>query len=182
MVDVRTNLLKNRRTLSEKDYQKERSLLQKSVVGIVVAAVIVVSLSVWNLFLANKLSGIETAVTAASKELQGLSQASAQQIYLKSRLNLVTGFLGERTDARESLQKILAINVGGSHLSGLSFENESMLGVEYVSTNITALNDLLKYYQSDTGYFTQVVSRGINRSQDGSYKLTMSLSLPKENK
>ena len=150
MVDVRTNLLKNRRTLSEKDYQKERSLLQKSVVGIVVAAVIVVSLSVWNLFLANKLSGIETAVTAASKELQGLSQASAQQIYLKSRLNLVTGFLGERTDARESLQKILAINVGGSHLSGLSFENESMLGVEYVSTNITALNDLLKYYQSDT--------------------------------
>ena len=158
MVDVRTNLLKNRRTLSEKDYQKERSLLQKSVVGIVVAAVIVVSLSVWNLFLANKLSGIETAVTAASKELQGLSQASAQQIYLKSRLNLVTGFLGERTDARESLQKILAINVGGSHLSGLSFENESMLGVEYVSTNITALNDLLKYYQSDTGYFTQVVS------------------------
>ena len=182
MVDVRTNLLKNRRTLSEKDYQKERSLLQKSVVGIVVAAVIVVSLSVWNLFLANKLSGIETAVTAASKELQGLSQASAQQSYLKSRLNLVTGFLGERTDARESLQKILAINVGGSHLSGLSFENESMLGVEYVSTNITALNDLLKYYQSDTGYFTQVVSRGINRSQDGSYKLTMSLSLPKENK
>jgi hypothetical protein len=150
--------------------------------GIVVAAVIVISLSVWNLFLANKLSTIETATTAASKELQGLSQASAQQIYLKSRLNLVTGFLGERTDARESLQKILAINVAGSHLAGLSFENESMLGVEYVSVNITALNDLLKYYQSDTGYFTQVVSRGINRSRDGTYKLSMSLSLPKENK
>lgn len=182
MVDVRTNLLKNRRTLSEKDYQKERDYLQKSIIGLVVVVVVVVAISAWNLFLTSKLSGIEKAVTAASKELQGLSLASAQQVYLKSRLALVTGFLSERSTTRESLQKVLSTEVVGSHVSGLSFEDDLVLGVDYISDNITTLNDLLKFYQADTNYYTQVVSKGISRAKDGTYKLSLSLSLPKENK
>ena len=95
---------------------------------------------------------------------------------------MVTGFLSERSTTRESLQKVLSTEVVGSHVAGLTFEDDLVLGVDYVSDNITTLDDLLKFYQADTNYYTQVVSKGISRAKDGTYKLSLSLSLPKENK
>lgn len=178
MVDVKTNLLKNRQTLSEKDYQKERNFLRWAVTGLVVAVVAVVALSVWNLVLTSQLAGIEKALTAASKEMQGLSQASAQQVYLKSRLKLVTGFLAERSLTRESLQKIFLTSIPGSHVAGVAFEGESNLVVAYESDSALSLNELLKYYETDTGYFIQAVSKGLTRSKDGSYLMSLALTIP----
>lgn len=182
MVDIRTNLLKNRQTLSEKDYQKEKNYLKMTVIGSVVVVVIVIALSAWNLLLTSQLSDIEDAVTASSKEMQGLAQASAQQVYLKSRLKLVTGFLADRSLARESLQKIFTTTIEGTHVSGVTFEDESILGVSYVANSNIALEKVLSYYQTDTGYFTQAVSRGLSRSKDGTYLLTLALTLPKGEK
>lgn len=179
MVDIRTNLLKNRQTLSEKDYQKEKNYLKWSVVGSVVVVVIVIALSAWNLVLTTQLSQIEKAVTASSKEMQGLVQASAQQVYLKSRLKLVTGFLSNRSLIRESLQKIFSTSIEGVHISGVKFEEDSTLGVAYVANSSYSLDQVLSYYQTDTGYFTQVVSHGLTRGKDGSYQLSLSLTLPK---
>jgi hypothetical protein len=178
MVDIRTNLLKNRRTLSEKEYQAERNLFRWAVVALIIVIMGIMALSVWNLVLTRKLSGIEGELTKSSKDLQGLSTASAQQVYLKSRLKLVTGFLAERSIARESLQKIFSVNLAGSHISGMSFESESLIAVSYVANATSSLDRLLNYYESDTGYFTQAVSKGISRSPDGSYQMTILLTLP----
>lgn len=179
MVDIKTNLLKNRRSLSEKDYQQERSYLQKAVIGLVIVVIMVVSLSIWNLVLTSKLSNIEESLKAANKEMQGLTQASAEQIYLKSRLGLVTGFLSSRTDARQSLEKVLSTDIPGTHISKLAFEDEQTLGVAYMASSSADLNKLLSYYETDNGYFTQVVNKGISRSDDTSYSINMILTLPK---
>lgn len=179
MVDVRTNLLKNRQTLSEKDYQRERTLLRWSVTAFVIVVVAALAISIWNLVLTRQLSGIEQSLTAASKEMQGLTQASARQVYLKSRLKLVTGFLSGRSTTREALQKILSIDIAGSHIAGLDFVNENTLGVQYVANSVESLNQLLAYYQTDNDYFTQAVSRGLARSLDGTYRLSLDLTLPK---
>lgn len=182
MVDVRTNLLKNRQTLSEKDYQKERKVLRGAIVALVVTVVIAVSLSIWNLMLTRELGGIEKSITATSKEMQGLTQASAQQIYLKSRLKLVTDFLHDRSITREALQKVLSTNIPGTHISGLDFESEYAMGVQYIADDSSALSALLDYYEGDTDYFIQSVSRGLTKSRDGSYQLSLSLSLPQGDK
>lgn len=182
MVDIKTNLLKNRRTLSEKDYQKERDYLRWSVVGMIVVVLVTIAMSLWNFVLSSRLSSIDKALTTVSKEMQGLTKPSSQQVYLKSRLKLLTGFLAERSFTRESLQKIFSTTVPGSHISGLSFENETMLAVTYTSDSIFTLNDLLNYYQGDTGYFTQVVSRGLSRDIDGKYQMTLAMTLPKGGK
>lgn len=182
MVDIRTNLLKNRQTLSEKEFQQEKNYLKWSVIGSIVVVVVIIALSAWNLVLTNQLSGIEKALEKSSKEMQGLVQASAQQVYLKSRLKLVTGFLSNRSLARESLQKIFTTTIDGVHVSSVGFEGESMLGIVYSANSEYALNQLLTYYQTDTGYFTQVVSRGLTRSKDGSYQLSLALTLPKGDK
>lgn len=182
MVDIRTNLLKKRQTLSEKDYQKERTYLRWSIISFVVVVVVVISLSVWNFVLTRQLSTITSALTTSTKEMQGLVQASAQQVYLKSRLQLVTSFLSDRSLARESLQKIFTTSIEGTHISGVTFEGEDMLGVQYVSDTSTNLERLLSYYQGDTGYFTQVVSRGVSRSKDGKYQISLALTLPKATK
>lgn len=182
MVDVRTNLLKNRPTLSEKDYQRERNLLKGSVVSVVVVVVVVIAISVWNLVLTQKLSTIEKGLTESSKEMQGLTQASAQQVYLKSRLNLVTGFLNERSVARESLQKVFSTNIEGVNVSGVAFDSETVLSIEYSADSSTSLDKLISYYQGDTNYFTQAVTSGLTRSKDGRYQMNVDLTLPKGDK
>lgn len=179
MVDIKTNLLKNRRSLSEKDYQKERSYLQKAVISLVVVMIVVVALSVWNLVLTSKLSNIEDSLKAANKEVQGLTQASAEQIYLKSRLGLVTGFLSSRAESRQSLEKVLSTDIPGTHISTLAFEDEMTLAVAYEASSSADLNKLLSYYEADNGYFTQVVSRGITKSEGAIYSINMTLKLPK---
>lgn len=182
MTDIQTNLLKNRYTLSEKDYQRERSFFKLSIIGTVVVTVVVIALSAWNLVLTSRLTGIDKSFTNSSKEMQGLVQASAQQVYLKSRLKLITSFLTNRTQARESLQKIFSTSISGTHISGVSFEDEVSIAVQYTSDSSFALNQLITYYQVDTGYFTQAVTRGITRSKDGSYQMSILLTLPKETK
>lgn len=179
MVDVRTNLLKNRRTLSEKDYQKERDALRWSVVAMVVVVVIVIAFSVWNFVLTTRLSAIDKATKETSKQMQGLTKASTQQVYLKSRLQMVTNFLADRSLTRESLQKIFSTSIPGTSIVGVTFESDTILGVQYNSSTSTALKELLAYYTTDTGYFTQVVSRGLSRQKDGTYQMTLALTLPK---
>lgn len=180
MVDVRTNLLKNRPTLSEKDYQREQKYLRWSVTSSVFVVVVVIALSIWNFVLSSQLSKIEDSLLVKSKDMQGLTKASSQQIYLKSRLNLVTGFLKGRSFVREALQKVLSINIVDTHIVDLSFINETTMGVQYSATNASSLKQLLSYYEVDTNYFTQVISRGITRSTDGAYQISMELTLPKD--
>ncbi|MFH2085840.1 MAG: hypothetical protein ABII21_03605 [bacterium] len=182
MVDIKTNLLKNQQTLSEKDYQKERQFLQWSVFGVVVVVVGVVALSIWNLLLTRQMSTIELAITKASKEMQGLSQASVSQVYLKSRLNLVTGFLADRSIIRDSLQKVFSISIPGVHVAGLAFSEANVVSVQFVASTISPLNAMLAYFQADTGDFTQVASSGLTRAKDGTYQMALALTLPKEEK
>jgi hypothetical protein len=181
MADIKTNLLKNRHTLSEKEYEQERKYLRWSIIGLIVIVITVVALSVWNFTLTRKLADIEQAITTSSKEMQGLVQASAQQVYLKSRLQLVTGFLADKSVTRESLQKIFATSIEGVNVGAVAFESESVITVQYVSDSSAALKRLLAYYEEDTGYFLQAVSRGLSRSKEGNYQMTVAVTLPKEN-
>jgi hypothetical protein len=182
MVDIKTNLLKNRHTLSEKEYEQERKYLRYAIVSLIMVVVMVVALSIWNLVLAQGLSKTEKSITMVSKEMQGLTQASAQQIYLKSRLKLVTGFLADKSLTRESLQKVLSISIPGVHVGALTFESDSVLAVQYVSDSVSSLKGLLNYFENDTGYFLQAVSRGLTRAKDGSYQMSVALTLPKGDK
>lgn len=179
MVDLKINLLKNRSTLSERDYQREKSLLRYSVFALITVIAIVAAFSVWSLILTRQVTGIEEALTQSSKEMQGLSEASAQQVYLKSRLKLISGFLSDRSMTREAMQKILSTSIPDTHVAGVVFEGKTTIGVQYASDNVAALTELLKYYEADTGYFLQVESKGLARSKDGSYQLSLLLTLPK---
>lgn len=179
MVDVKTNLLKDRRTLSEGDYQKERLYLRYSILGLVIVVICVIALSVWNYVLSRQLQKTEQSLRALAIEMQGLSEASAQQVYLASRLKLVSEFLGERALTSEALEKVLSTFLPGTHVGGVTFEEDDSLNVEFVSNSVGSLDRLLTYYQTDTGYFVQAVSRGLSRLKDGTYQMTITLVPPK---
>jgi len=182
MVDVKTNLLKNRKSLSEKEYNQEKKYLQYSVVGLVLSVVVVSGISIWNFMLSSKLASIEKALTNANKEMQGLVQASAEQIYLKSRLNLLTGFLSSRANTRKSLENVLNAEIPGTHLSKIGFRDDITLAVTYEASTSGSLADLLKYYETDNGFFTEVVNNGIATSEGEKYNLNLYLTLPKDEK
>lgn len=178
MVDIHTNLLKHRQTLSEKDYQRERQTLRWAVMGMVIVVTVVAALAVWDLVLSNQLGVTKKEVASLNSRMEGLVTASAQQIYLKSRLKLVTGFLSDRSLVREGLQRVFSTNIPGTHISGVSFLTPIVMSLQVQADSVNTLNDALTYYQADAGYFTQVVSRGLSRSKDGNYQLSLELTLP----
>lgn len=178
MVDIHTNLLKHRQVLSEKDYQRERGMLRWSVFVFVIVIVIVIAFSLWDFLLSRQLNGVKQDLTNLTGQMQGLVTASAEQIYLKSRLKLVTGFLDGRSLTREGLQRVFSTNIPGTYVTGVSFVSPTVMSVQVGAGTVFTLNDLLTYYQTDAGYFTQVLSRGLSREKDGTYQLSLELTLP----
>ena len=178
MTDIRTNLLKHRQVLSEKDYLHEREALRWSVFGLVVVMVVVVALSIWDFLLSRQLSGVERNLTSLNDQMKGLTTASAQQIYLKSRLKLVTGFLRDRSLVRNGLQQVFLTDIPGTHVAGVSFLTPTIMSLQIQASALGAFKNVLAYYQNETGYFTQVVSRGVSRDKDGTYQLLLELTLP----
>ena len=179
MAPAGINLLKNRRVLSEKAYQEERKFLRYSVLALVLTAVVAVALSLINLYLMTRISTLDTTITSASSKISGLSKASAQQIYLKSRLQLISGYLENRSTARTALQQIFSLSIPGAEVTGASFPSDQTLAVQVTANSIVALNQVVAYYQASNAFFTQAVSNGITRAKDGTYQLQIILSLPK---
>lgn len=179
MVNLRVNLLKNRRTLSENDYRREQTVFRLAVLGLIVVVVVTAALSIWNFWLSRRLLQIESGITKASNEMKGLTEANARQIYLKSRLKLISLFLTERSVSRESMQKVFSLSIPGASITSLSFLTETIIAVQVSSLDITVLNEVVTYYQGDSSFFTQVVSRGVSRAKDGSYELELELTIPK---
>lgn len=180
MAEIRINLLKNRPTLSEAEYRRERKMLFAAIVGLILIVILSVSLSLWNLMLSRELASKEAKITAANKEIQGLVQANASQIYLKSRLKLITSYLGQRSVMRQALQQLLSNDVAGTHVTAVSYLEDNVIQAQVMAGSVVNLTELVKYYQTSSSYFTQVVSRGITRTREGNYQLSLELTLPKE--
>ncbi len=178
MVDIRTNLLKGQSSLSDKDYLQEKALYRYAVLGLVASLIIVSGLAIWNFLATRTVSAVEEEVLSLSVELQSLTEASAKQVYSKSRIDLISDFLDSRAITREAMQNLLSTSIPGTYVAGVAFEGENNLSVSYVADSITTLSELLEYYSTDGGYFDQVVSRGLTRSKDGTYQASLSMSLP----
>lgn len=175
---MRVNLLKNRRVLSEKDYLREKKLLQSAVVGLVLVVFITVAMALWNFVLSQKLRGIEEEIAKESSQMQGLTEANAEQVYVKNRLGLIGNFLDDQAVARESLQKVLALSLPGVTIGGMSFESANEISVTVSAESQPALKEALAYYQQADGFFPQVVSNGVSRNKEGRYEMKLVLTLP----
>jgi len=176
---MKINLLKDRRVLTEKEYNQERLILRYSAIVLSITTVIGVAIFLWNFILANRLVAIESSITEASKELSELAEANAEQIYIKNRLQLISGFLAERQIARESLQQVLTLTIPGVTISGISTDEDGEIVVNVTADNLAALSSSIDYYKKDSDFFTQAVNRGITRDKDGKYMMNVGLTIPK---
>ena len=176
---IKINLIKNRHTLSEAEYQRERAYFRMATIAMAVVTVITLAVALWQFVLTTQLNSIESSVSKSTKQLQGLSQASAKQIYLKSRLKLITAFLDDRSVARQSLQNVFSISIPGVTITGASFESDNVLRISANAADVNVLTHLVDYLSTDDGFFLQAVSRGISRSADGTYQLEVALTIPK---
>lgn len=176
---MKINLLKDRRVLTEKEYTQERNVLRWSAVALSIVTVLGIAVFLWNMILSGRLSTIESSITKASKELSGLAEANAEQIYIKNRLQLISGFLAERQVAREALQQVLTLTIPGVTIGGISTDEDGEIVVSVLADNLDALNSTINYYKGQNSFFTQSVSRGITRDKDGKYTMNVGLQIPK---
>lgn len=175
---MKINLLKDRRVLTEKEYTRERNILRQAIVILAVTLVVTIAITMWYLMLAKRLSDIESSIAKSSKELSGLAQANAEQIYIKNRLQLISGFLTDRKVAREALQQVLSLSIPGVTIGGISTEDDGTIIVGVKADNIEALSSAIAYYKTENNFFTQAVNRGIIRDKYGVYTMNVGLQVP----
>jgi len=179
-MSTKVNFLKNIPTLSERDYNRERVYLSYAIVGAILTFVVMLAVIIWQLVLSSRYNKLAEKVTNINKQLSGLTEASAQQIYLKSRLQLVKQFLGERAASREAVQQVFSLSLPGVTISSVSFESENVISLQTTADNILSLVNLVDYFSYETNYFLQTVSSGIHRAETGEYQMELQLTIPKE--
>jgi len=138
------------------------------------------SLFSWQVFVSVQLRSVEKKIADANMQLSGLSAASTQQLYIKSRLQMITNFLQGRAETREALQRVFSIPVVGANVSSVSFDDQSVLKMQVMADSIKSFDDVYKYFENSKDFFTQTVNNGVSRSQDGTYSMSMLLTLPQE--
>jgi len=173
------NLIKNRHSLSEKDYKREREVFRYSMVGLVIVVVITLAVSIWQFVLTTELNKVEVSITNSTKELQELSEANAMQVYLKSRLKLITSFLDDRSVSREALQRVFSLDIPGVDVVGASFESDTTISVQAKANDVISFERLIEYVSNENDFFIQVVSQNVTRSEDGAYQMDILLTIPK---
>ncbi|MFH2019722.1 MAG: hypothetical protein ABII80_03865 [bacterium] len=174
------NFLKNTPTLSDQSYQKERDYFRYSIVGVIVVIVIMLGGFIWQYVLTRRFEETENRITEMNQQLIGLTEASAQQIYLKSRLKLIEQFLSDRTVSREAIQQVFSLTIPGVIVSGVSFEDDNTITLQTEADDVLSFANLVDYFSEDTRFFLQVVSKGVSRSDVGVYQMQLSLTLPQE--
>lgn len=174
------NLLKNRRSLSEDEYLREHEIMRYSVVGVVMLVMVAVAALLFQLISARQLAGIESSIANATSRLAGYTEANAQQIYLKSRLKLLSTFLDEREVYRKSLQAIFSLAIPGVYVSGVSFEEDNVMKTEFTSDSVLSLEKVIDYLSEPGGFFVQASTKGVIRTNEGSYQVQAMLTIPKE--
>ena len=174
------NLLKNRHTLSETEFKREQDLFRYSLIGFVVAVVLSLAMLGYQIFLSSRLGGIEDGIATSTAQLAEYTEANAQQIYLKSRLKLITSFLDARSVSRQAIQNMFSIEIPGVIVSGVSFESDNTLRAQFTADDVLALEQVLDYLEEENGFFVQTVSEGVVRTAEGSYQLQAMLTIPKE--
>lgn len=174
------NFLKNIPTLSERDYKKEKVYLKYAIIGLIVVGIVMLAAFVWQIILVKRLETIEDRIETSNKQLIGLADANAQQIYLKSRLQLIKKSLSDRSIAREAVQKVFSLNIPGVTVSGAAFESGNLMQLQTKADDVLSFANLIDYLNQDSDFFLQTVSKGVSRSEDGEYQMEIVLTLPKE--
>jgi len=180
MVMQGINLLKNRHTISEKDYKREESLFRYAIVSFAGIVVVTMALGIWQFVLSSKLGEIEDGIIQATEELAGLAEANAQQLYLKSRLKLITSYLEDRSVTRQALEQVFSYSIPGVVVTGMGFESDKVMLVQLTAENALDLGAAVDFLSNDETFFLQAVSRGVTRSKEGSYHMEVLLTIPKE--
>lgn len=174
------NLLKNRHSLSEKDYLREQEIFRYSLIGLVSMVVVSIAIVSYQFVLTNKLNRVEKGIKKSTSELMEYTEANAKQIYLKSRLQLISSFLEARSVSREAIENIFSLTIPGVTVSSMSFESDNVIKTQFTAKDVLVLESLVNYLSEDKGFFIQAVSEGISRTQEGEYQLQVMLTVPKE--
>ena len=179
MAELKINLLKKRRAISEKEYLREKKLFIMALTGFLSLFLVMsvfFGLQMFNLW---QLKKVKAKVSKAEARLTDLKPVTQGQLYLRSRLDLVRDFLKSRVKGREAVERVFSLNLPGVVVASVSFGDKQILRMRLKATSAMALDEAFKWLEEDN-FFLQAVNRGISRLEDGSYTMQLELTMPKD--
>ncbi len=178
-MDLKINLLKKRRAISEKEYLRERKMFVFALTGFLGLFLLMSVFFGLEMFDLWKLKKTKNRVAKAESRLSELQLVTKGQLYLRSRLNLVKDFLDSRVKGREAVERVFSLNLPGVVVSGVSFTDNQVLEVRLRAKSVSALDEAFQWLKNDN-FFLQVVNRGVSRMENGSYDMQLELTMPKD--
>lgn len=179
-MELGINLLKKPTGLTQSQYELEEKLLRSSVVVFLVIVVISIALFAWQLITTAQLNNTKREIETTERQLVGLKDASDKQLYIKKRLELIGEFLNSRVNTREAIQQVFSIDVDGVTISSASFEDEKTITMTVSAVNVLALDEVYAYFEQRDLFFPQIINRGVSRTDEGDYTMTLELTIPFE--
>lgn len=178
MAEVKINLLKKRRGITESQYIAERRAFIASVIVILVVVLIATVFFVLQILSSRQLDNVEADISAVEEKLIGLNDASIRQLYLKNRLDMVSMFFDSRVEDREALQQVFSLDMPGVVITGASFESEDTVALQLTADSVLALDSAYLYFENEDTYFVESINRGITKNEDNTYTMRLDLTLP----
>lgn len=175
---ININLLKKRRGITESQYILEKKIFMWSVVVFVILVIVAIAFFVLQYLSTRKLSETEVEIRQVENQLSGLESINNSQLYLKNRLNLISGYFDSRYQDREALQRIFSIDLPGVAVLGASFESENTILIRVNSDNVISFDSLYRFFEEDETFFSQVINRGVGRTENGAYTMQIELTIP----
>ena len=122
---------------------------------------------------------VKVEISKIETKLSGLQEVTQSQLYLRSRLNLIRGFLGSRVKSRESIERVFSLDLPGVVVANAFFVDEQVLNVRLETDSVEALSRSFQWLKDDD-FFLQAVNRGVSRLSSGGYTMQVELTIPKE--
>ncbi len=177
MGKLEINLLKTRRAISEKEYLRERKMFVISLTTFLSLFLIMSVFFGLQMFELWQVKKTKTQVNKAEARLADLNIVTQNQLYLRSRLDLVRDFLKTRVRGREAVERVFSLNVPGVVVASVSFGDKQILRVRLNAVSVIALDETFRWLKSDD-FFLQVINRGVSKLENGEYTMQLELTMP----
>ncbi len=178
MGDLRINLLKKKRAISEAEYLKEKKIFVISLtlfLGLFLIMCVFFGLQMFELW---QLKKTKTQIEKAEMRLSDLKVITQNQLYLRSRLDLVEDFLNSRVKGREAIERVFSLKIPGVVVANVSFADNQILKLRLNAVSVIALEETFNWFKHDD-FFLQVVNRGVSKLENGHYTMQLELTMPK---
>jgi len=181
MAGDQIDFLRDSRQETRQQSRQKKTWRNLSLVGLAVYCLAAGAIFVYSIYLGQAAQAVDRNITAQKAKVAEFEKTEALQILLQQRLTAVAEILAPKTpDYRQTTLFLNEISPEGLAINSYHYSSGGEVNLEAEATNSLVADDFLNRLKksSQAGkYFGEIILTAFNREADGSYKISLSMSV-----